>query len=107
MIAISRLEDYRHDVYDVTCGSILGMSMAYFSYRRYYPSLRSIRCDEPYPSRATVALLNGVGKMRDEEQPVADTTNFVLDDMTDEPGETDPLHSGSRDSSASNSREPG
>jgi diacylglycerol diphosphate phosphatase / phosphatidate phosphatase len=51
LIAISRLEDYRHDVFDVTCGSVLGMLVAYFSYRRYYPSLRLARCDEPHPSR--------------------------------------------------------
>lgn len=81
--------------------------MAYFSYRRYYPSLRSARCDEPYPSRAAVALLNGLGKVRDEEQPVSDASNFALDDLPDSPLETDPLQSGSRDSSASNSREPG
>jgi diacylglycerol diphosphate phosphatase/phosphatidate phosphatase len=83
------------------------MAIAYFSYRRYYPSLRSVRCDEPYPSRATVALLNGAGKMRDEEQNVADATNFALDDLTDDPVETDPLHSVSRDSTATNSRDPG
>src|SRR5437763_1473157 len=29
LIAISRLEDYRHDVFDVTVGSILGMALAY------------------------------------------------------------------------------
>jgi diacylglycerol diphosphate phosphatase / phosphatidate phosphatase len=51
LIAISRLEDYRHDVFDVTCGSVLGILVAYFSYRRYYPSLRLARCDEPHPSR--------------------------------------------------------
>ncbi|KAL4863595.1 hypothetical protein BDV12DRAFT_26308 [Aspergillus spectabilis] len=48
MVAISRLEDYRHDVYDVTAGSILGSIVAHFSYRRYYPPLRSFRCDTPY-----------------------------------------------------------
>ncbi|KAI6246688.1 Diacylglycerol pyrophosphate phosphatase 1 [Erysiphe necator] len=47
MIAISRCEDYRHDVYDVTCGMIIGISTAYFSYRRYFPRLSSPRCDEP------------------------------------------------------------
>jgi diacylglycerol diphosphate phosphatase/phosphatidate phosphatase len=81
--------------------------MAYFSYRRYYPSLRSVRCDEPYPSRAAVALLSGPGKMRDEEQSVADTTNFALDDLAESPIETDPLHSVSRHSSANNSRDAG
>ncbi|KAL4779783.1 phosphatidic acid phosphatase type 2/haloperoxidase [Aspergillus varians] len=48
MVAISRLEDYRHDVYDVTSGTILGSVVAYFCYRRYFPPLRSIGCDTPY-----------------------------------------------------------
>ncbi|KAL2830468.1 phosphatidic acid phosphatase type 2/haloperoxidase [Aspergillus cavernicola] len=48
MVAISRLEDYRHDVYDVTSGTILGSLVAFFCYRRYYPPLRSFRCDTPY-----------------------------------------------------------
>ena len=52
LIAISRCEDYRHDVYDVSIGSLLGISLAYFSYRRYFPHLRSFRCHLPYPSRA-------------------------------------------------------
>jgi diacylglycerol diphosphate phosphatase/phosphatidate phosphatase len=47
LIAISRCEDYRHDVYDVTTGSTLGMLVAWMSYRRYYPRLTSPRCDTP------------------------------------------------------------
>jgi diacylglycerol diphosphate phosphatase/phosphatidate phosphatase len=76
--------------------------MAYFSYRRYYPSLRSVRCNEPYPSRAAMALLNGAGKPRDEEQNHADAANFALDDLSDDPAETDPLRS-----TANDSRDPG
>lgn len=49
LIAISRLEDYRHDPFDVTVGSVLGMSVAYMSYRRYYPALRSAMCHVPFP----------------------------------------------------------
>ena len=67
LIAISRLEDYRHDVYDVCAGSLLGILIANFSYRRYFPPLKSSRCDEPYPSRADVAARNGNGKSKDEE----------------------------------------
>ncbi|KAL5343583.1 phosphatidic acid phosphatase type 2/haloperoxidase [Aspergillus crustosus] len=48
LVAISRLDDYRHDVYDVTAGTILGSAVAQFCYRRYYPPLRSFRCDTPY-----------------------------------------------------------
>lgn len=47
-VAISRLEDYRHDPYDVSAGSALGMGVAYLSYRRYFPALRSRACSEPF-----------------------------------------------------------
>ncbi|KAL3452358.1 phosphatidic acid phosphatase type 2/haloperoxidase [Aspergillus insuetus] len=66
LVAISRLEDYRHDVYDVTSGSILGSIIAHFSYRRYYPSLRSPRCDTPY-SRDEYAP-EGFSKVPDDEE---------------------------------------
>jgi len=50
-IAISRTEDYRHDMYDVTAGSIIGVIIAMFSYTRYFPSIFSPIADHPYPSR--------------------------------------------------------
>jgi diacylglycerol diphosphate phosphatase / phosphatidate phosphatase len=49
MIAISRCQDYRHDVYDVCTGSALGMVVGFWSYRRYWPRLSSRDCDTPYP----------------------------------------------------------
>lgn len=67
MIAISRCEDYRHDVYDVTVGSLLGLLVAHFVYRKYYPSLRSLSCDEPH-SEQDEKLRTGYGKLRDEEE---------------------------------------
>ena len=67
LIAISRLEDYRHDVYDVCAGSLLGLLLANFSYRRYFPSLKASRCDEPYPSRSDMAIRNGSGRLKDVE----------------------------------------
>jgi hypothetical protein len=54
-----------------------------------------------------MALLDGAGKPTDEEQNYADAANFALDDLSDEPGETDPLRSISRDSTANDSRDPG
>lgn len=48
LIAISRLEDYRHDVFDVVSGSVLGCVVTVFNWRRYYPSLWAGDCDEPY-----------------------------------------------------------
>lgn len=84
MIAMSRLADYRHDVYDVSVGSVLGISIAYFSYRRYYPSLKTARCHEPFPSRAEVALAFGKGKARDDEeqqQRIRGAGEFELEDL--------------------------
>jgi diacylglycerol diphosphate phosphatase/phosphatidate phosphatase len=48
LIAISRLEDYRHDVGDVIVGGFVGGVVTYLNWRRYYPSLLSKWCDEPY-----------------------------------------------------------
>jgi diacylglycerol diphosphate phosphatase/phosphatidate phosphatase len=96
LIAISRCEDYRyvnsriikksgpnfmrsHDVYDVTCGSILGMSIAYFSYRRYYPRLHSSKCDEPFPSRET-SFNEGFGKLKNDEEIATSPEEFALSD---------------------------
>lgn len=93
MIAISRCEDYRHDVYDVTTGSILGMSLAYFSYRRYYPALRHRRCDIPHPS---LAEAGGLEKMRKDEE--ARIGVRVADVVGDNDSEVVPLREGRRDS---------
>lgn len=74
-IAISRCQDYRHDVYDVSVGSILGWTIGYWSYRRYWPRLASSHCDEPYPSPEVYALESGsYGRLRDEEQGNVDGT---------------------------------
>lgn len=62
MIAISRCQDYRHDVYDVCTGALLGAVVAYWSYRRYWPRLTSTRCAEPYPSPDAA-----YGRLRDVE----------------------------------------
>ncbi|OJJ43948.1 hypothetical protein ASPZODRAFT_135348 [Penicilliopsis zonata CBS 506.65] len=67
MVACSRLADYRHDVYDVTCGSVLGFLVAYFSYRRYYPHLRSVRCDVPY-DKADLVTPEDFGRLPDDEE---------------------------------------
>ena len=66
MIAISRCEDYRHDVYDVTVGSLLGMAIAYWSYRRHWPALRSSFCDQPYPRPGADGQI--WQRIRDEEE---------------------------------------
>ena len=98
LIAISRLEDYRHDVYDVTAGSILGIVIAYFSYRRYFPSLKTSRCDEPYPSRSELATRAGIGKMKDDEARIQGRGEYLGSGRSeDELGENVPLREAIRD----------
>ncbi|KAJ5666634.1 Phosphatidic acid phosphatase type 2/haloperoxidase [Penicillium macrosclerotiorum] len=70
LIAISRLDDYRHDVWDVTCGGFLGMLVGWFSYRRYYPSLRSVNCDTPY-DKVELSGVDGFSRLEDEEQAIS------------------------------------
>ncbi|KAM0279732.1 hypothetical protein ACHAQH_004423 [Verticillium albo-atrum] len=66
LIAISRCEDYRHDVYDVGVGSILGYTVAYWSYRRHWPRLTARECHEPHPYPGSEAK-TGWSRVRDEE----------------------------------------
>lgn len=71
LIAVSRLEDYRHDVFDVVTGSVLGIAIAYFNWRRYYPSLLSSTCHEPYsltPGDVRNSPTSGFQRIRDEEE---------------------------------------
>jgi diacylglycerol diphosphate phosphatase/phosphatidate phosphatase len=89
LIAISRCEDYRHDVYDVTVGSLLGISVAYYTYRRYYPPLRHSKCATPYPNPAD--SMSGFAKVKDEEERVRGVEEFELEDF-DEQEESRPLN---------------
>ncbi|KAK4184656.1 diacylglycerol pyrophosphate phosphatase 1 [Podospora australis] len=72
MIAISRCQDYRHDVWDVCIGALLGWTVTYWSYRRYWPRLSSGRCDEPYAGPPGAEAVDGpggrYGRVRDEEE---------------------------------------
>ncbi|OAL35845.1 hypothetical protein AYO20_04751 [Fonsecaea nubica] len=56
LVAMSRLADYRHDLYDVSCGSLLGLVVAYTTYRRDYRPLTHPECDTPYPRRTEYSL---------------------------------------------------
>jgi len=51
LVAISRTMDYRHHWHDVTVGSILGITIAYFAYHQYYPSLADELSHRPYSPR--------------------------------------------------------
>jgi diacylglycerol diphosphate phosphatase / phosphatidate phosphatase len=80
LIAISRCEDYRHDVYDVCSGAILGSTVAYWSYRRHWPKLTSKNCDEPHPRPGSRGQ-GGWDRLRDEEEG-GDHGNNVGYEMT-------------------------
>lgn len=69
LIAISRCEDYRHDVYDVCVGSLIGITIAYWSYRRHWPKLTARNCDEPHPAPGTDTK-SGWSRVRDAEDGV-------------------------------------
>ena len=92
LIAISRCEDYRHDVYDVTTGSVLGLLVAYYTYRRYYPALRNSKCATPYPNPGE--SMNGFSKLKDDEERISGAGEFELDefDEGDEDGDSRPLN---------------
>lgn len=82
LIAISRLEDYRHDVFDVVVGSCLGLLIAYATWRRYYPHLASSNCAEPYDSldESISAGAGAFARVRDEEAMIGDDREFELSD---------------------------
>ncbi|GJN84297.1 hypothetical protein PLIIFM63780_007853 [Purpureocillium lilacinum] len=79
LIAISRCEDYRHDVYDVCVGSALGMAVAYWSYRRHWPRLSAATCDEPYPPPSAEAQPPAWHRVRDEEEGVDVGPDYELE----------------------------
>lgn len=86
LIAISRCEDYRHDVYDVSVGSALGMTVAYWSYRRYWPRLSSSVSHDPYPYPGSInpADAKAWQRVRDEEEGEEgndDTPPLVANDV--------------------------
>jgi len=80
LIAISRLEDYRHDVFDVVVGSLLGGGVAYSTWRRHYPSLSSASCDMPHAILTENNGKAGFSRIRDEEAILSSSREFELSD---------------------------
>ena len=100
LIAMSRMADYRHDVYDVSVGSILGALISYFAYRRYWRPLRDVMCHEPWPSPLSDLGSWRVGAVapKDEEEGVRDAEDFDLNELTDDEAERGLLDSSAEDS---------
>ena len=70
------------------------MTVAYFTFRRYYPRLKSAFCDTPYPTPTDTGSLN---RKHDEEQGIGNETGngrYSLDDLSED-GERVPLREGS------------
>lgn len=65
--------------HDVVAGSILGLAVAYFAYRQYFPSLASPMSHKPYPPRV---------RREDGElptvNPATDRTLSYTDDMEED-----------------------
>ncbi|KAJ9093586.1 hypothetical protein QFC20_007096 [Naganishia adeliensis] len=51
LISISRTMDYRHHATDVIAGGIIGILIAWYAYRQYYPCLSAENCHRPYSPR--------------------------------------------------------
>jgi len=99
LIAISRCEDYRHDVYDVTVGSILGFLVAHHTYRRYYPALRSANCDTPFPKPVDTSSA-GFSRLKDEEERIQSAGVYSLGDPAEDGEDDIPLRAiGERENS--------
>ncbi|ODV89326.1 hypothetical protein CANCADRAFT_3953 [Tortispora caseinolytica NRRL Y-17796] len=54
LVAISRTMDYRHGLVDVTVGSLIGISMALFSYRKFFPAITGPDPYLPYAETPSV-----------------------------------------------------
>ncbi|KAG9320532.1 hypothetical protein KVV02_004916 [Mortierella alpina] len=51
LVAITRVQNYRHSGVDVTWGAIIGIIFAIFAYLQYYPVLTAADCQVPFPPR--------------------------------------------------------
>jgi hypothetical protein len=64
LIALTRVTDYRHHPTDIIAGSLLGLALAWFSYRLYYPPLDHPMAHKAYSPR-----------IPEDEEPFADEGN--------------------------------
>ena len=100
LVALTRLVDYRHDVYDITAGSLLGLGSAWLVYRRFFNALSGMRCGRAYQPRGTEDARNGVRRKGDEENQFGvdgdgdDAEDFSLQDFLDDEDEDDRDESG-------------
>ncbi|KAI1310510.1 hypothetical protein EDD11_003748 [Mortierella claussenii] len=89
LIAISRVQDYRHAGIDVTWGAIIGIIFAVFAYLQYYPSLISARSHVPHPPRDFSHLIQNQQGRTEESGHLENTVGIRRNDsFVDESGQT-------------------
>ncbi|KAI5295892.1 hypothetical protein KEM52_006578 [Ascosphaera acerosa] len=67
IIACSRVADYRHDIYDVSAGTILGLCIAYLTFRHYFPHFGHPQCHIPF-ERSTHAEASGFRRVANDDE---------------------------------------
>ncbi|KAG8791534.1 hypothetical protein FRC12_008906 [Ceratobasidium sp. 428] len=95
LIAISRTVDNRHHWQDVVVGGIVGMNLAYFAYRQYYPSLADALSHDAYMARVSPFAEDQPQNPGTNYQPLPDEENALLGDYS-EGGLDSPVASGSQ-----------
>lgn len=72
LIALTRVTDYRHHPTDIIAGSLLGLGLAYFSYRLYYPPLDHPMAHKAYSPR--------IPADEDPKDPINDNEDIYEED---------------------------
>ena len=62
-------------------GSLLGLAIAHYTYRRYYPALRNRLCATPFPNPADD---KGWGKVKGDEESARGVQEFELSEFEEE-----------------------
>ncbi|KAG8790983.1 hypothetical protein FRC12_010466 [Ceratobasidium sp. 428] len=83
LIAISRTVDNRHHWQDVVVGGIVGMNLAYFAYRQYYPSLADALSHDAYMARVSPFAEDQPQNQGTNYQPLPDEENALLGDYSE------------------------
>ncbi|BEJ11190.1 hypothetical protein CspHIS471_0106120 [Cutaneotrichosporon sp. HIS471] len=86
LVSISRTMDYRHHATDVIAGAVVGLIVAWWGYRQYYPSLFSNKSWKPYEPRISRDTELPVhGRTRDEHVLLTNTSNSSPADFSSYP----------------------
>lgn len=115
LIALTRVTDYRHHATDIIAGSLLGLGLAYFSYRLYYPPLHHPMAHKAYspripadeePKESDNLIADGEGYREQEYEEGPDGTLRRPVDGTGQ-GSPIPLRTASRNGNSNSGRSNG